>query len=448
MTRDTKQRLTDLGAETLADALLDLASRIDEAEALVDRLVSTPGENVRRIKARLAGLKRSRRFVHWGESAGLARDLESLLGDIRVVVKDPVQGVELVASFFETDKGTLGRCDDSSGHVGDVYRFSASDLFGEFASNCADKKWLVNLLLKVNRVDDYGVRDRLIDHAVAYLPEPDIRKMISRLQALADRECDEYKKRHWLRLIESLADQIKDAELFEKTRLASWGKPSTAACVDIARVYLKSGNADSALSWMERIPEDGTFMEDERDQLLLDIHGARGEKEKQIHVAWQMFQRRRSTGSLRRLLAFIGEEKRDAVVAGEVAKILDDENLSLTDARFLIKSGRYDDAERYLIERADQLDGDLYDFLLPLAETMESEQRALAASLIYRALLDSILRRGQTKTYHHGVRYLKRLDGLEGSVPDWRGLEDHHSYHERLRLKHGRKTSFWSRYEN
>jgi hypothetical protein len=34
-----------------------------------------------------------------------------------------------VAAFYETDKGTLGNCDDSSGHVGDVYRFEAKELF-------------------------------------------------------------------------------------------------------------------------------------------------------------------------------------------------------------------------------------------------------------------------------------------------------------------------------
>ena len=189
-------------------------------------------------------------------------------------------------------------------------------------------------------------------------------------------------------------------------------------------------------------------MEDERDQLLLDLHGQRGEKEKQIHVAWQMFQRHRSSNSLRRLLAFIGDEKRDVVIAGEAAKILDDKDLSLSDALFLIKSGRIDDAEQYLLVRADQLNGDLYDILLPLAETLESKQRFLVASLIYRALLDSILRRGQTRTYPHGVRYLKRLDGLAGSISVWSGVDDHKTYQEQLRRMHGRKTSFWPRYEN
>jgi hypothetical protein len=62
-------------------------------------------------------------------------------------------------------------------------------------------------------------------------------------------------------------------------------------------------------------------------------------------------------------------------------------------------------------------------------------------------LLDSILRRGQTKTYPHGVRYLKKLDRLAQSVSDWHDHRDHAAYVQQLRQNHGRKTSFWSRYE-
>jgi hypothetical protein len=35
------------------------------------------------------------------------------------------------------------------------------------------------------------------------------------------------------------------------------------------------------------------------------------------------------------------------------------------------------------------------------------------ASLVYRALLDSILQRGSTKAYDHGARYMAHLERLE-----------------------------------
>ena len=128
--------------------------------------------------------------------------------------------------------------------------------------------------------------------------------------------------------------------------------------------------------------------------------------------------------------------------------ILRETTLSLTNAAFLVEIDHMKDAEKYLLERADQLNGDLYIHLLPLAETMESAECYLAATVVYRSLLDSILRRGQTKTYSHGVRYLKKMDLLAKLITDWQAFGDHIAYTQKLRKNHGRKSSFWSRYEN
>lgn len=446
MNENGKKRLVDLGADALADALLKLAEHDKLAEDTVKRMIATPAENIKRFKAKVAGIKRSRRFVRWGESAGFARELEALLRSLQACVDDPNTGSELAAAFFETDKGTLGNCDDSSGHVGDVYCFDAKELFVGYARRCPDKEWLAKLVFKLNRDDGYGVRDTLINCAADYLPEPNIRTMIGWLQQAADREADPYKKRHWQQLIESLARQIKDAPLFEKTRIASWGKLSNAACVDIAQVYLESGDPRTALSWLEKIPPDETYQAHERDRLLLAIHTQLGEIRKQTDVAWRIFRRHRSRDSLEELLSVIGDEQRESVTEGEVESILADKRLSLSDAAFLVELNRMDAAETYLLDRDDQLNGDFYGSLLPMAEAMETAERHLAATVVYRALLDSILERGQTKTYPYGVRYLKKLDRLAKSISDWCSQADHATYLQQLQQTHGRKSRFWSLY--
>ena len=189
-----KQRLKELGTDALAEALLELADRDEAAQHLVDRLITTPKETLKQVKSKLSKLKRSRKFISWRESADFARELEDVLKDIKAGLNDSRAGVEMVASFFETDDGTLAHCDDSSGHVGDVYRFKAKDLFIEYAVRCEDKDWLRERVLNLNRKDDYGIRDTLIDGALQYLPEPQIRLMIARLQELADTETKDYPK--------------------------------------------------------------------------------------------------------------------------------------------------------------------------------------------------------------------------------------------------------------
>lgn len=186
-------------------------------------MLATKTKNIKHFKSKIAGLKRARRFVDWNESAKLAQDLSTLLADIADASLEPRIGAEVVASFYETDKGTFGRCDDSSGHVGDVYRYDARDLFLSFAKRYEDKGWLEQLAVRLNHEDDYGVRDTLIDCAAEYLPEPNIRSMIDTFQTLSEKEHEDFAKRHWLFRVESLARQIKDAPLFEKTRIAAWG---------------------------------------------------------------------------------------------------------------------------------------------------------------------------------------------------------------------------------
>jgi DNA-binding SARP family transcriptional activator len=218
MNETRKKRLVDLGVEALADALLELANYDHAADDLVERMIATPKENIYRFKSKLAGILRSQRFVSGKESAGFARELEALLQDLKAGVDDPQTGAELVVSFYETDKAALGNCDDSDGNVVDVYRYDAKELFVNYARRCPDKDRLANLVFKLNRDDDYGVRDTLIDCAAEYLPEPNIRTLINKLQKAADKQSDDYKKRHWLHLIDSMARQIKDVQVIIRRR--------------------------------------------------------------------------------------------------------------------------------------------------------------------------------------------------------------------------------------
>lgn len=447
MAESRKQKLIDLGAEALAEALLTLAVHSDEADDLIEQSIATPKENVQRFKKKLSDLKHSNRFIDWRGAADFGQELEMLLQDLKSGVNDPFTGVELVTAFYEADDTIFEMCDDSSGDIGDVFRYDAKELFVEYASRCAEKEKIADIILKVNQKDNYGIRDILIDCAGECLPKEVIRTMIATLQKWADKEEDKYGKRHHLMLIESLARQIKDAKLFEKTRIASWGDLSAAALIDIARVHLESGDVEAAHSWLNRIPEDETFQTYERDKLLLEIYQKQGNSEKLSDLLYQKFRSYHSTDTLQALLDVIGHDKRDDVVADEVAHILENSALQESDAEFLIAIGKIDEAEAYLLGRADQIDGNYYGRLRSLAETMESENRHLVTSLMYRSLLISILERGYTKAYPHGIRYLKKLDKLAVTVFDWKKFNHHETFKDQIYQNHGRKHSFWSKYE-
>lgn len=296
--------------------------------------------------------------------------------------------------------------------------------------------------------NDYGVRDTLLKSAADFLAEKNIRELAKQFWQLAEAEKDEYHMKSWYRGVEELAEQVGDARLFEKARLVSWGEPpSTAACLDIADMYLKNGEAQTALDWIKRDKNPGTFQEDKRHKLLQTIYQEMGETDKVTEIAWKRFRGHRSIHSLNELLAVIGKEQKDAVIAGQAREILAGKTFSRSNAKFLLQTGCLDQAESYLLQSVGQFNGDFYESLLPLAQAMENEGRSLAAVMLYRALLDSILQRGYTKSYPHGIRYLKKLDTLALGINDWQRFPSHETYAKEVRLAHGRKHSFWGRYD-
>ena len=340
-----------------------------------------------------------------------------------------------------------GRCDDSSGVVGDVYRLRAVKPFVEYARACKDKRRISKLLVKLCKKDDYGVRDALIEKASAYLDEAEIRFMIGQFQSLSDKGDGRYSKGHFLLIMASLARQIKDAPLFEKYRGEFAGRPSTACLIEIGRVYFECGDWETAKERLDRIPSKETFHQDKRNQLYMDIYRHVGDRENLIQMLHQEFQRRQSLPALEALLAEVGEEEREKILTPEIETIMAHPYFDSSHAAFLLAVDRIQEANTYILERGDQVDGLYYESLLDLIPKLEALELKSAVTLFYRKLLDSILERARTKTYSHGVKYLIKLDQMAGETSTWEDMEPHWAYVEKLHKHHGRKKSFWAKYQ-
>ncbi len=70
-----------------------------------------------------------------------------------------------------------------------------------------------------------------------------------------------------------------------------------------------------------------------------------------------------------------------------------------------------DRAARLVIERADEMDGDVYEILSPAAEALASRS-PLAATLLLRAMIDFTLEKARAKRYKHAARHLEECARL------------------------------------
>ncbi|MCF7920467.1 MAG: hypothetical protein K9N06_11205 [Candidatus Cloacimonetes bacterium] len=448
MTDNRKQKLIELGVETLADALIELSGLSNTANDKIERMISTPADNVNRFKKKLTSLKRSKRFIGWRESHAFEQELELLLEDLKSGVTEPLLGLELVAKFYEADESIFERCDDSDGIIGDIFRITAKELFEEYATRCDDKEKVADIIIKLCSNDGYGVRDALLETTAKCLPKDTIRSMIAKFQKKAEEETQEYTKSHYLLLVKLLAKQIKDAGLFQKTYIESYGKLTPAGIIDIARIQLENGDIEKAHSLLKKITDTNSYFTDEKDELLKEIYRKNGDTAKLTELLFKKLREDHCRETLDEYLKVIGNDKREQVITDEVEVIMNDPTLNYADAEFLMETGKIDEAEGYILKRADQLNGKFYDALLSIVKLMESESRDLATSMIYRSLLTSILERAYNKAYTYGVRYLRKLDKLADNITDWKGFINQEEFKDQLMQTHGRKQSFWSKYSN
>ena len=157
--------------------------------------------------------------MFWRSQApDLAGMLTQALEQLKKTVHDPQVGVEALVDFYKRDADILERCDDSFGNVGDVFRIAAAEMFVDYASQCSDKEKIAEQVLALQEDSNYGVRDVLIDKVSSFLDKSGIEWLIDKIERRIPAGEDIISQRPWLIMIESLACQIKDGALFERTR--------------------------------------------------------------------------------------------------------------------------------------------------------------------------------------------------------------------------------------
>lgn len=410
-------------------------------------MITPDKQAAKNFKKAVTAAKNCREMFYRSQAPDLANMLNSALEQFKHAVEDPEIGVEALIDFYKRDAEIFERCDDSFGNVGDVFQMTVAEMFVDYSRRCADKEKLAGQILALQEDDNYGVRDILIDKASRFLSKRGVKQLIDRIEQRVLTEQDIIKQRPWLRMIESLARQIKDGALFERTRERNWQTLNGRAYIEIAKVYFSAKDASTAYDRLQKAAACGATTEYEYAELFRDVCLALGKADEVDKISWDIFRRYRSMETLNELVSQIGEDKRKETIYKEVDLIMTGKEFSVTDAQFLLDVGEDQCAQDYVRAHREQLDGEQYCSLPPLAENLEAKGLFLVAVLIYRALLEANLAKALSKYYSHGVRYLRRLDELADRVSDWHGIEPHDEYAQKIRQQHGRKPAFWAKYE-
>jgi len=171
-----------------------------------------------------------------------------------------------------------------------------------------------------------------------------------------------------------------------------------------------------------------------------------GEREAAQALRWATFEASLNAGILREYIAALSDfEEFDALDRAFAHALLAGRQYNAL--TLFLDWARLDLAAKLVTEYQGSWDGRHYHVLSPAAEMLE-EKHPLAATLIYRALIDDILARGNSQAYGHAARYLKKLDLLAPTAdadPHRSATISSHAYYRTsIQKAHGRKVGFWS----
>ncbi|MDQ3623242.1 MAG: hypothetical protein M3463_12235, partial [Verrucomicrobiota bacterium] len=250
---------------------------------------------------------------------------------------------------------------------------------------------------------------------------------------------------HALFEIEQAAEAIRDPELYE--RAALWGSgrdENPVIMLKVAEQYLAAKRPAQAL---ERLPPEEQMPEhwrSQRHELLVEVHRQAGDKARLREALREAFIREPSDIARQEYLDSLPPSRRAAERAWTREQVRSGDYSPLIKATFFAETGDLEPCAAVILENPEGFDGHFYGPLLRIIDKIE-KPHPLAAAVLYRRLLESILARAISKYYHHAARYYRRLEALAPRISDWQGLPPHASYAAALRVSHARKAAFWKR---
>jgi hypothetical protein len=467
------KNLAALGTERLAELLLELATGNATAKRrlrleLASR--SDGGDVAAEIRKRLATIARSKSFVDWHRIKPLVQDLDMQRTAImaHVAPTRPTEAFDLLWRLLEMAPSIYERCDDNNGSVGNVIAMARDDLGTVSAQAKLDTSKLADRVFDGVCTNDYSQFDGLIGIMAEPLGREGLLLLKARFENLAvklpatpkpeDRKVigistrgpifqDDYDARRHARLIQSALTDIADARGDVDGYVARYSaeeRENPAIAARIAERLLTAGRVDeamAALTLAETASRERGHWPDWR-RVHIDVLDAQGRSVDAQHERWAIFERSLDAeylkGFLKRLPDFDDEDAENRALA--YVSSYSDFHQALA---FLIDWPAHDQASALVQARHEEMDGNHYGLLTPAADALE-QGHPLTATLMLRAMIDFSLDRARSSRYGHAARHLQTCEFLARRIKDFGEHLAHCAYVDQLKLRHGRKSGFWS----
>ena len=465
------ENLAALGAETLANLLIEVSTGSAEIKRRLRLELSHnlgPAELARDVRKRLNSIRRSTSFVGWRRRKALIKDLTTQAEMIidKIAPDAPDVAFDLLWEFVDLAPSVYERVDDSRGDVGDVFRNARAQLEDIAPRAGLDPQTLALRVWEVVRDNGYGEFDGIIGlmantlgtagldhlktlvtaHAETPVEEPQSHAAIQFLRDLRSNGgnyAEEQKSRLIKRCLQEIAVAQGDTDAYvAQYSAAELARPHVAA--EVAELELGEGRASAALAVLTGADLDQRRVDDLRwDRVYIACLLALDRlPDAQTH-RWSVFCATLDRDMLRDYLKVLPDFDDIEVEDEAKAHALQFEDFT-TALSFFLAWPDLIFAAKLVEDRAEELNGNLYELLTPAAESLR-DRHPRAAVLLWRAMIDYALTEGRTTRYGHAADHLMDCIAADLEVTDYGRFPPHEVFEGYLRERHKHKSSFWAR---
>jgi hypothetical protein len=462
--------LSRLGADRLAELLIEVSTGSADLKRRLRMELSHavgPQELARDVRKRLVSIRRSKAKVGWRRRKALVKDLEvqrAMIVD-KIGPEAPDEAFELLWEFLELSAPIARRVDDARGEVAAVFA-TARAAFADIApATTTAPEPLAERVWQAILADTTQVFDGIIAAVAPALGPEGLSALRGLVLAEAGVPADagpdhpalvalnrigsvrrstyaaERKARLIRRSLQEIALAMGDAHGYvAHLPAADLKRPEVAA--DAAHRLLDADDPAAALALLDEGASRGAGDAGWQEAYLAALT-ALGRTADAQAFRWQSFTTTLNAAHLRAHLKHLPDfediEAEDRAKAHALA--FKDAHAAL---RFFLDWPDLHHAARLVETRGTALDGDRQSELEAAAEALRSRY-PLAAVLLWRRMIEAILRHARSKSYGVAANLAMDCAAADTEIETYGAHESHETFLARLRRRYPRKPAFWAK---
>lgn len=441
----TREQLQSLGIERLIDFILQECREQPQFEHRIQRAVAAMTDTdalIKLVKQRLTRLSQSKKFYFAKASFQFADELSDLQHAIihEVAPLDLRAAIELTRKFLSLHPKIFERVDDSYGNIWPIFDSLLQDLAALYKQSTAlDAKQLATEVFDWYCHNNYCIYDHIIQHFAPVLGAEGCQVLEQLLCQPLDSNSLSSRAQHSGRL--QLADARQSVDEYIAIVETRQDSISITEQLAIAERLIQAQRFTEALDRLNKLEVSERFVSEQQSLTIRALEGLnQGEDAQKARI--EKFTAFPSPEAYQDCLAHSDSPESLKPQLFDIAMNQPQTSVALY---LFIQLKELKRAAQLISQNPEAWQGRDYYTLQPAAKAL-ADDWPLEATILYRALIDDLVPRAQSKYYTHAVRYLKALDDLALRIEDWAELMPHEQYFTALHTNHKRKKALWQKY--